>query len=129
MIQIPFTATIIAHEKMDAFAYISILEAILKLAICYAILISPYDRLIVYALLLSSIALIIRAIYGVYCSKNFEECYYRLIFNKPVLKEMSDFAGWSFFTNSAYALENLNFKGFISDNANILTENPLRHFR
>lgn len=102
LISIPYNATIIAHEKMDAFAYISIFEAVMKLAICYAIIVSSYDRLIVYALLLLSVALIIRIIYGVYCSKKFEECHYRMIFNKPILKEMSGFAGWSFFTNSAY---------------------------
>lgn len=99
---IPYNATIIAHEKMDAFAYISIFEAVLKLVICYAIIISPYDRLIVYALLLLFTALIIRIIYGIYCSKNFEECHYKVIFNRPVLKEMAGFAGWNFFTNSAY---------------------------
>ena len=102
LISIPYNATIIAHEKMDAFAYISIFEAVMKLAVCYSIMVSPYDRLIVFALLLFSVALIIRIIYGIYCSKKFEECHYKMILNKPVLKEMSGFAGWSFLTNSAY---------------------------
>ena len=98
----PYNACIIAHERMDAFAYISILEAILKLVICYAIVASPWDRLIIYAILLFVVAVLICFIYSMFCRRKFEESKYTIVFNKPILKEMTSFAGWNFFTNSAF---------------------------
>lgn len=104
LISIPYNACIIAHERMQAFAYITILEAFLKLTVCILILISPWDKLISYAILLLCVALIIRLIYGIYCHQNFAESHYQLTFDRRVLKEMTGFAGWNFFTNSAYIL-------------------------
>ncbi len=104
LISVPYNACIIAHERMSAFAYISILEASLKLAVVYMLLISPYDKLIVYALLLVFVSLIIRITYGMYCKKHFEESRYCFTFDKPLVKEMTGFAGWSFFGNGAYML-------------------------
>lgn len=102
LISVPYNACIIAHEKMDAFAYISIFEVLLKLGVCYLILLSPWDKLISYAILLVFVSLIIRLTYGSYSHRHFEESHYHFIFDKKVLKEMSGFAGWNFFTNSAY---------------------------
>lgn len=102
LISVPYNASIIAHEKMDVFAYIGILEAVLKLVVCFAIVVSPWDKLIVYAILLVLIALIIRLIYGIYCGRHFEECKYHFVFDKPILREMTSFAGWNFFTNGAF---------------------------
>ena len=102
LISVPYNAAIIAHEKMSAFAYISILEAVLKLAIVFTLSISSYDKLITYAVLLALVALIIRIIYGMYCKINFQECRYHFSFDKNMLKEMSGFAGWNFFGSGAY---------------------------
>ncbi len=102
LISIPYNACLIAHEKMDVFAYISILEAFLKLAICYLIMIATADRLIMYFCLLLAVAVLIRIIYGIYCHKKFEESRYKMVFDKPILKEMTNFAGWSFFTNASF---------------------------
>lgn len=102
LISVPYLASITAHEKMDAFAYISILEVLLTLAAVYLLAISPFDKLIAYAVLLLIVKLIIRIIYGWYCGKHFGECKYRLVFEKNILKEMSVFAGWNFFGNAAY---------------------------
>ncbi len=102
LISVPYNACIIAHERMSAFAYISILEAVLKLLICYLILVSPLDRLISYAILLVLVAIIIRTIYGLYCSRNFEECHYKFTHDKTQLRSMAGFAGWSFLTNACY---------------------------
>ena len=96
LISVPYNASIIAHERMSAFAYISILEALGKLAIAYLITISPMDRLIFYALLMCVVALLIRLVYGYYCKKHFEECTYHLLWDKDLLKRMFDFAGWNF---------------------------------
>lgn len=100
----PYNADIIAHEKMSAFAYISILEVSLKLLIVYLLLVSPIDKLIAYAILTLSVQLLIRFIYSRYCHKHFEESYIEFNFNKALFKEMSGFAGWSFFGNLAAIL-------------------------
>lgn len=96
LVSVPYNATIIAHERMSAFAYISILEAIGKLAIAFLIVISPIDKLIFYAILMCAVALVIRFAYGIYCKKHFEECTYHFIFDKELLKRMFGFAGWNF---------------------------------
>lgn len=104
LISVPYNACIIAHERMSAFAYISILEAVLKLAVVYMLLVSPYDKLATYAILLVVVALIIRMAYSLYCRRHFEESRYKFVYDKPLVKEMTGFAGWSFFGNGAYML-------------------------
>lgn len=96
LISVPYNASIIAHEKMSAFAYISILEAVGKLTIAYLIIISPMDKLIFYAILMCLVAIIIRFTYGNYCKKHFSECTYHFIWDKQQLKQMFGFAGWNF---------------------------------
>lgn len=102
LISVPYNSCIIAHEKMSAFAYISILEAALKLLICYMLIVSPVDKLIAYSLLMLFVAILIRFVYGLYCARNFEECKYRICYEKEIVKEMTGFAGWSFFPNVAW---------------------------
>ena len=102
LVSIPYNACIIAHERMAAFAYVSILEASLKLLICYLIVISPFDKLISYAILLVVVALIIRFVYGFYCGRHFEECRYRPIYDRSLLKQMGSFAGWQFLSNGCW---------------------------
>lgn len=104
MLSIPYNACIIAHEKMSAFAYISIYEVITKLLIAWLIVISPIDKLIFYSLLMCLVSLSIRMIYGYYCNKNFTECKYQFTLNKQLLKEMFFFAGWNFIGQSSAIL-------------------------
>lgn len=104
LISVPYNASIIAHEKMSAFAYISILEALGKLAIAFLIAISPIDKLVFYAILMCAVALIVRFAYGAYCKKHFEECTYHLIFDKDLLKRIFSFAGWNFIGASSAVL-------------------------
>ena len=104
IISVPYNADIIAHEKMSAFAYISILEAVLKLAIVFALVLSPFDRLIFYAFLILAVQLLIRLCYSHYCSRHFEESKYRHVWDKSLFKEMTGFAGWSMFGNLAGVL-------------------------
>lgn len=104
LISVPYNAAIIAHEKMSAFAYISILEALGKLAIAFLIMVSPIDRLIFYAILMSVVAVIVRFTYGHYCKKHFMECVYHFHWDMELLKEMFGFAGWSFVGCSAQVL-------------------------
>lgn len=96
LVVIPYTADIIAHEKMSAFAYISILTAVGKLIVAWTIAVAPIDRLIWFAALILVNATIIRFIYVYYCRRHFEECRGKLQFDKSVWKEMFGFAGWTF---------------------------------
>lgn len=104
IISVPYNADIIAHEKMSAFAYISILEALLKLAVVYALSLSPYDKLIFYAFLILAVQLLIRFCYNNYCHRHFFESKYKHIWDKSLFKEMTSFAGWSMFGNLASVL-------------------------
>lgn len=104
IVSVPYNADIIAHEKMSAFAYVSILEAVLKLAIVYALVISPFDKLVFYAILILAVQLLIRFCYNHYCNRHFEESKYRHTWDKSLFKEMTGFAGWSMFGNLASVL-------------------------
>lgn len=104
IMSVPYNADIIAHEKMSAFAYISVLEIILKLAIVYLLVVLPFDKLKVYAVLVLMVGLLIRYIYTRYCHKHFEESHYIHRIDKTLIKEMSSFAGWSFWGNLSFVL-------------------------
>ena len=106
LISVPYNACIIAHEKMSAFAYISIFEAAGKLGVAFLIAVSPIDRLIFYAILICCIAIIIRLVYGIYCKRNFEECSYHFIYDGYLLKRMFGFAGWNFLGAASWVLSN-----------------------
>jgi Na+-driven multidrug efflux pump len=102
LISIPYEASIISHEKMDVFAYLSIFEAVMKLVIVLSLFYSPGDKLKTYTFLLLCLRILIRIIYTVYCKRKFVECRYRFVHDLPLLKEMTQFAGWSFFGNAAW---------------------------
>lgn len=95
VISVPYNASIIAHEKMSAFAYISIVDAVLKLLIVYLLLVISYDKLIVYAALFCCIQIFDRIVYSIYCRKHFEETRSKLSFDKKLFKEIFAFAGWT----------------------------------
>jgi O-antigen/teichoic acid export membrane protein len=104
LISVPYNASIIAHEKMSAFAYISIFDVIAKLVIVYLLYFSPFDKLIFYAFLMAIESVILRIIYGVYCKRKFEECVFHYSFDKNMLKDMFGFAGWNFIGASSAIL-------------------------
>ena len=104
LISVPYNAVIIAHEKMSAFAYISIFEAIGKLLIAYLITISPIDKLIFYAILMCGVAIAIRLLYGYYCKRHFDECRFHFIWNKQIFQQIFSFAGWNFIGASSAVL-------------------------
>ena len=100
----PYISAIIAHEKMSSFAYIAILDAVLKLLLVYLLLVFDYDRLIFYAILYAAEKLLIRLIYNIYCVRNFDECKYRWFFRKDLFRDMASFAGWKMWGELAMVL-------------------------
>lgn len=105
MLSVPYNSCIVAHERMNAFAYISILEVTLKLLIVYLLLVINYDKLIIYGILVFAVALVVRLTYGIYCKRHFEECTYHFIFDKGLFKEMFSFAGWSVVGNLGFSFK------------------------
>ena len=104
LISVPYNACIIAHERMTAFAYISILDVCLRLAAVFMLFFIGGDSLIMYAILLLVVAILVRIIYGAYCSFNFEECHYSFSFNKGLIKEMTSLASWNMLGSSSSVL-------------------------
>lgn len=97
IISVPYNACIIAHEKMSAFAYISIVEVLLKLIVVIILKYFEFDKLIFYAILIFAVQLIIRLIYNEYCKCHFEEANYQFCMNHKIAKSMLGFTGWSLF--------------------------------
>ena len=106
IICIPFDACVIAHERMDFYAYLSIFEGLAKLGICYMLSIWDVDKLILYGFLMMMISVIVGIINYCFCHHNFNECYYTRTFNKDYFVRMSKFAGWAFFGNTSNAISN-----------------------
>ncbi len=97
----PKIAAIVAHERMKAFAVISIIDVSLKLVIVILLKYFPFDKLILYGILILIVQIIVFILYRIYCRKRFEECRYRWYWNYLLFKEMFHFAGWNLFGNFA----------------------------
>ena len=104
LLAVPYNAAIIAHERMSAFALISLGEALLKLGVALLLFFSPFDKLISYAVLMLAVAVLVRFAYGLYCRHFFPETRGRLVYDGTLTREMTAFAGWSFFGSSGYVL-------------------------
>ena len=104
--QIPYNATIIAHERMNVFAYVSIVDAILRLLIVYALAVGHVDKLKLYAILLCLLQVGIMTFYRIYCSRSFAEARFKFCFDKGIFREIAGFSGWSLLSNCSLALNN-----------------------
>ena len=104
LMSVPQMASITAHEKMSAYAYIGTMEGLLRLAVAVLISRSSSDRLVLYSALMMVTVLMVRAAYGIYCRRNFPECRYRWVNDALLVKEMFSFAGWNFIGASSGVL-------------------------
>ncbi len=102
VISVPYNAIIIAHERMNVFAYISIVEVVCKLAIVFLLLAGNADRLILYAFLMLCVQIGIRFLYGIYCKKNFPETRFLFIKDFKLIKDMLGFTGWNLWGGCAH---------------------------
>ena len=97
ILRVPYNAVIIAYEKMSFFAWLSILESLLKLAIVFLLVLSGIDRLVFYAFLMTAVALIILCFYKLYCNRTFEIARYSKVTDISLVKKILSFSGWSLF--------------------------------
>ena len=103
ILSVPFDAVIIANEKMSYYAYISIFQAVLKLAIVFLLPLLPYSELRSYAVLITAINALIVFINFYYC-RRFSECRFEKYWNKELFKELATFSGWNFLGNMVFTL-------------------------
>ena len=99
--QVPYNASLIAHEKMSIYAYVGLYEAFSRLAIAYLITISPIDNLVFYGLLLLLNTIVVQMFYRWYAVKNFSECSFSLVKDKALYKQLLRYGGWDLFGNLA----------------------------
>jgi O-antigen/teichoic acid export membrane protein len=100
---VPYDATMNAHENMKYYAFVGILESILKLAVAFVTVYTLSDKLVVYGTLMAFIPLITLSIMRIYCHRHYEECVIspRKYWDKSMVKEITSFAGWNFLNSAA----------------------------
>lgn len=95
MVQLPFNSALIAHEKMNIYAYMTIFDAVFKLLAAYLIQIVCFDRLIFYSILIFAAELLSTFLYNLYCRKHFKECSFSFGYDKGIFRNMLSFSGWN----------------------------------
>lgn len=93
--QVPYSASIIAHEKMSIYAYMSIFDVCMKLLIVYLLLFIPFDKLKLYSTFYFIVNIINITIYRIYCHKFFPECRFHINFDWKLYKEIFNYVGWN----------------------------------
>lgn len=105
IVQTPYNAAIISHERMSIYAYLSIFEVVLKLVIVYLLILIPYDKLIVWGVLGLAVHVIVTSVYRVYCGKSFPECRLLPFWDRKIFQNMAGFTGWNMFGTVAWILK------------------------
>lgn len=100
--QVPYNASIFGHEKMNAYAYISILEVTLKLCAVLMLLYFFSDKMIAYAVLLLIVGFTVASVYRLYCIKSFQNSHYVLCWSKDLFKDVFGYTSWSLIGNLAW---------------------------
>ena len=111
VMQVPFSAAIIAHEKMDVFAYIELLNVFLKLGMVFCLLIGNFDKLILYSVLVLCVHAFISFVYAFYGLRHFPETHFRWVWRKDILIGLTSFSGYNLFGNfgAVFNLQGINF--------------------
>ncbi|MDE5652134.1 MAG: lipopolysaccharide biosynthesis protein [Muribaculaceae bacterium] len=95
LLSVPYNASLVAHEKMNVYGYLGILEVVLKLVIIFITDWIPFDRLITYSVLLFTVTLLMRVISALYCKRHFEECSVGRYSDKALRNELIGFGKWT----------------------------------
>lgn len=114
VVQTPFHSNIIAHERMNFYAIVSIVEVLLKLATVWLLALSPIDKLISYGLLLLIVAILIFATYAFYCKKSFVNTKYIRCWDKEWIYKFMSYSGWNLFVNGADVCTQQSFSIFFN---------------
>lgn len=128
--QVPYNAMIIAYERMNVYAYVEILNVLLKLIIVLLLPVLPFDKLITYGILILGVSLIIALVYRSYCYLKFAGSHLQWQIDKSIVKEMSTFFGWDLYGNMSVTartqgvnmLLNIFFGAVLNASAGIATQ-------
>lgn len=106
----PYNASIVAHERMDVYAYTSILEVLAKLGIVYLLMVITFDKLIGYGIFLTITSCLVTIAYYLFCKKHFAECRYKLYWDKSLFSQLFSYFSWNLFgsTSAVAKTEGLN---------------------
>ena len=109
--QVPYNATIIAHENMNVYAYVEILNSVLKLLIVYLLTIGDFDKLILYAVLMLAVSVTVMMTYRIYCVRHYSEAHFHWVWDKTHLKPLLSFSGWDLYGNMSVTVrqQGINF--------------------
>ena len=109
--QTPYSACIIAHEKMEIYAYFELLHVFLKLLIVYLLVVSDWDKLIVYSILVATTTIFMQVLYRFYCVRNYKESSFEWIWNRPLIKNMIAFTSQNIFAHFSFSVrqQGVNF--------------------
>lgn len=110
----PFHASIIAHERMSFYAYISLLEVFLRLGMVFLLMIIPGDHLVLYSIIYLFVIALINAIYMIYCKNNFCECSYNFKKDRVLFKDLINFSGWTLMGQASVVIKNQGEAIFIN---------------
>lgn len=102
VLSMPYMAMVIAHEHMNTYAAVSIVENLLKLGAALLLLVLDADHLVFYGVFLLAAQVIIRIVYTLYCRRHFPECSAPLTWDKPLIREIGGYCGWTTWGNLAY---------------------------
>lgn len=102
VLQAPYHAAIIARERMHVYAYVSIAEAVLKLAVVFVLQWVAFDKLKLYGVLVFAVTVIVALFYRLYCKRSFQECRFYFVWDRRLYRTLTGFAGWSMFGTVAW---------------------------
>ncbi len=124
VVRIPLESSVIAYERMTFFAYLSIIEQVLKLLVVFGLYRTSIDKLVTYAFLLSLSSFVTLVAYYLFCKKNFDGCKFKFVFDKALFKSLFSFSGWTFLgattdlgTRQAFVFLLNNFYGVVANAA------------
>lgn len=110
VVKTPYNSCIIAHERMNFYAYTSLVEVVMGLLNAYLLWTAPFDKLVFYAFLQFILALLLFAWYYVFCRRHFEETQYHYFWDSDMLRKLTSYSGWSLLVNAAdvVAVQSIN---------------------
>ena len=100
-VQIPYYASVVAYEKMSFFAYIAIIEVILKLLIVVLLIYVGFDKLRLYSILTFLVAVLVFVCYKYYCNTRLDISRYKYFLDKILFSKLLNFSGWMLFGAAA----------------------------
>ncbi len=95
ILRVPYSASIIAYERMSFYAWISIIEAFFKLAIAYVLMVCTGDKLVLYSFMLLAGTVVVNIVYKIYCNRKFPITKYHFYWDSSMIKQFTSFSGWS----------------------------------